>query len=318
MHCFLFHEKTRKCRRGAGETGPQGQKGPTGATGPTGEMGIQGLPGDPGDGFTGERGMQGETGIPGMIGVSGSGLSLLQVDNFGPVQSEVVQTYNVPADAKMLFVRLWGAGGGGGTVFPATNIFFTLQTMSVAGGGGGGGYAEGYITSLESSYQYLLALGGGEKYGNSTSGEPAIRSWFSDPFHLFADGGGGGSIMSTIQNASGFLQCVASGGSGGAAGGSLSSAWGTGSDGTDGFGVVNEETTIPIVYGGSGGAGASGSGNTTQQAVTTISTGITGQAGLPYGGGGGGSACIVPFTGTAPFFVGGRGSDAHLTILVYG
>lgn len=96
-------------------------------------------------------------------------------------------TYNKPANVTRLLIRALGAGGSGAS---GTN------TVS---GGGAGGYAEKFITSPSSSYNYTVGAGGaGVSSGNAgnAGGSTTIAG-------ITASGGAGGTIGSGAGAAGG-------------------------------------------------------------------------------------------------------------------
>lgn len=232
------------------------------------------------------------------------GLSIISVDSFG--SSISTNVYIVPQHAKILFICLWGAGGGGGG--GQTSEF--IGTTQCSGGGGGGSYVEGRISfPLQTQYEYYVARGGTGGIGFA-AGQSANVSWFSNPAHLCAFGGGGGAIMNSTATAE--RASVASGGIGGLASGILVTNAFAGSPGGNGFAASGPGRLCQGGYGGS-------SGNKSGQ---TLSTALTqgfqnGADGVRYGAGGGGTCSKSPTTSTQELF-GGNGSDGHLLVIAYG
>jgi hypothetical protein len=273
-------------------------------------------------GFTGFPGTQGPQGPQGAEGATGTGLVLLETVSFGALPQ--IQTYNVPAGTTLLFIRLWGAGGGGAG---AANSNVSADITAVVGGGGaGGGYAEAFIENPPSlSYDFFLATGGAGGVGYQT-GRSADLSWFSDPAHLQAEGGEGGSSVTAIQPPGGFA--FASGAieaaRGGESRGTMNTLALSGSAGEPPFARRSTSNTV-IAVGGMGGASATASGSSasgvarSRIAVSATVEARNGQAGNSYGGGGGGGAVsLTQSTGAILTATGGAGADAHLEIEAYG
>lgn len=187
---------------------------------------------------------------------------------------------------KTLQLMFWGADGGGG----GCGAMSGSGRIQCSGGGGGGGFAMGWISKPQSNYQYFVAEGarGGTGTLNATSGKNADLSWFSNPAHLYAFGGGGGSVVTRETS---FWNMVAIGGYGGVGGGCFSIYSASGNQGTDGCGFVNN-TSINAnltVIGGAGGAAGMKSGQSVSATIVSLPRAIPGTDGSNYGGGGGGA-----------------------------
>jgi hypothetical protein len=158
-------------------------------------------------------------------------------------------TYNKPSNVTRLLIRAVGGGGSG------------ASGSNTVSGGGAGGYAEKFITSPSSSYNYTVGAGGAG-VGSGNAGNPGGTTTIAG---MTASGGDGGTIGTGAGAAGGTasggdiniiggggthgnLNYIGSGGSstlagGGALGtgkpgfgaGSASSAGGTSSPGGDGY-----------------------------------------------------------------------------------
>jgi hypothetical protein len=311
---FCFPQWSRQCsikrKRSQGITGPPG------STGPTGERGDKGPDGPPGAGGAGCRGSMGSQGGTGATGATGSGLTLLQVSSFDPLQIPTIQTYTPPSNATHLYVRLWGAGGGGSGVGTPNNTIIGVDTMATGCGGGGGGYSEGFVTNLESSYSFFLAAGGLGGIGNQT-GANASTSWFGNPASLFAAGGSGGNNV-FLNPTGGIVSSQAEiGGEGGEGGGTSALVRLQGSRGTLAWGRIF--ATPHVNSGGRGGAGACQSGTSAGPRIILGGGFVNGANGTPYGGGGGGGVVTHLITSSVAVLAnGGSGGGSHMIVLAYG
>jgi hypothetical protein len=124
------------------------------------------------------------------------------------------QTYTVPAGVSAITVKMWGAGGGGGSIGSWT---FGFE-------GGAGGYSQGVI-AVTPGQQLTVVVGGGGLAGSGTNGakinETAGSSAFGgggiackNPSTDCRYGGGGGG-RSEIRTSGGTILMVAGGGGGG-------------------------------------------------------------------------------------------------------
>lgn len=90
------------------------------------------------------------------------------------------QFYTVPSTVGVLFVRIWGAGGSGGTLASKSN--------NINGyGGGSGGYTEAYLRVVPGEQLKIIVGGGG-----------ACQELNSNTFGSY--GGGGGGVIVDIQS----------------------------------------------------------------------------------------------------------------------
>lgn len=181
------------------------------------------------------------------------------------------QTWNKPARAKRVVVRVVGAGGGSGGC-AATGA----ATMATSGAGGGGGYSEKLFlaSALASSETIDVGTGGVAGTAGANNGAAGGTSKFAagKAYEVNATGGAGG----LGAFAAGGFATFTGGAGGTAAGGDLNVPGGVG-----GVGIVTSTTTCSNLNWG-------GSNPLAGQAPMLVGTG-TGNAGLGYGGGGGGS-----------------------------
>jgi collagen type VII alpha len=307
MCCFANFRTQKRCRGRRGVTGATGLTGVTGPTGCFGPFGPTGV------GLTGPTGGPGISGPTGPTGATGSGLTFLPTTPTNPNPSSfgetgTVATYMTPPTATLLYIQLWGAGGGGGGA--GANV-----TLGTGGGGGGGGYSETIISNPDASYRYFVASGGVGGVSAQT-GQPAQQSWFSNPAHLFANGGEGGGFLG-VENllARNF---TIPGGAGGLAGGTLATK------SVQGNSAENGNVTGPggpsfggVINGGAGAAAVFESGGTQSIAFSIAnSVGISnGTTGSPYGGGGAGALNNTQLPAAT---LGGSGNAGRLIISAYG
>ncbi|MCC6601065.1 MAG: hypothetical protein IT223_10380 [Crocinitomicaceae bacterium] len=175
------------------------------------------------------------------------------------------QTFAVPSCVSTIFVKMWGAGGGGNNA-----------------NGGAGGYTDGYI-SVTPGQQFKILVGGGGDLnhtvgtyefggggwtypdggngGGSGGGRTSLRDISNTIDLMTAGGGGGGGYMGGNDNF---------GGAGGGTNGALGSGSGSGAGGTQ----------------SSGGSGGTGNGGTAQSGSQY--QGGSNTSGWAGGGGGGG------------------------------
>lgn len=168
-------------------------------------------------------------------------------------------TYTPTPGTKMIYVEVVGAGGagagGGGT---------SATTLSGGSGGGGGGYASSLLTTVPSSANVLVGVGG-VGVANYGSGAPGGSSAFNNT--ITATGGTGGSgPSSSVANSS--VATQSGGGDGGiGSGGNLVNAKG-GTGGRSFFTSVNSSLSGdggasifsfgPRAVGGTSGPGENG------------------------------------------------------------
>lgn len=180
-------------------------------------------------------------------------MELQIIDIASLTATATISIYHTPPGTKALYVRLWGAGGGGAGTGSTNRV-----SCQIGGGGGGGGWVEGWFkNNLSTNYEYFVAFGanGGT---NFAGGATAEASWFSDPAHLYALGGGGGSSVTFTIRAIGTIS--ATGGFGGTAGGSNALSSGCGQQGGDGF--INGANLGRLNMAGCGGSCSRMSGQT--------------------------------------------------------
>ncbi len=183
-----------------------------------------------------------------------------------------LQTWTVPNGVFSIDVKMWGAGGAGGS-YNATRI----------NSGGSGGYVSGSLNVTPGQVLNLVVGSGGKVYPNNTTSQ--YGGGGAGGSSLYYCGGGGG--RSAIQFVSGTDYVTAGGGGGG--GTSRLSA-----------GNVN---TIGIAYGGAGGGVSGGaSGATYNCGAATGGTQSAGGTQVEALGNNGGSGSI---------YTGGNGNTVY-------
>lgn len=155
---------------------------------------------------------------------------------------------SIPLNTKKMYVQLWGAGGGGGTV----------GGWSFGANGGGGGYAAGEIFGLSTGTSLILQVGeGGLVNGSRVSFGGGGQANRTGSDNRYGSNGGGytGLFLNSVSHANSLL--IAGGGGGGGSSraqvGNYGGAGG-GSVGQDGFSAYDGK----IIYRGRGGSGFAG------------------------------------------------------------
>ena len=192
------------------------------------------------------------------------------------------QTWAVPAGVTYIYVKMWGAGGAGGS----------SGGWSYGSPGGGGGHSRGLIPVTAGNTLYLVVgVGGQTNYAGTTTpmyGGGGGLATNSD--NRYAGSGGGMAGIFTGSTPSQSNALIIAGGGGG--GGGSRAGWGN--YGGAGGGNVGQQGGSPYdnksAYGGFGGSqsggGTAGTGSNSGSAMV----GGTGGQGTsnPYGGAGGG------------------------------
>ena len=176
-------------------------------------------------------------------------------------------TYTTPNNAKVLFIEVFGAGGGSGGVDGQGN-----GTVAQSRGGGAGGYLQKRIAAPNATYTYTVGAAGSAGVAGNNDGGNGGTSTFTDgaSINLSSMGGAGGSGMSGTSGNS-----IGEGPLGGtSSGGDLNIA----GNPSGPRAIVNGESAC-LSNGGSSMLGAGGNSN----------AGGVGGAGLGYGSGAGGS-----------------------------
>lgn len=226
-----------------GPPGPPGPKGDTGPQGPQGDVGPQGPQGPKGD-----TGAQGTPGAPG----TSSGLN-------GRREFLSSGAFVVPAGIIRVSVDLYGAGGGGGAEscqsIPGfsggggayTSTILTVQSgdsLSVTvGSGGTGGIqspgVDGGDTQISDTNQVVLAVAFGGKGGGEKCDGLAAAGGASDPNALISHAGAGGQAFRGAGGAGYLVPGFPFQENGQFGGGGSSEVLGFGSNGQNGYAVLN-------------------------------------------------------------------------------
>jgi len=177
-------------------------------------------------------------------------------------------TWVRPLTARMIRIRVLGAGGGGGD---------GASSEETGGGGGAGGYSEGLIvaTGLTS---VTVTIGAGGTTGSGTGGVGGSSSFGS---HMSATGGAGGDVAGSA---------VFGGAGGVGSGGAVNTQGGPGDNGAP---TANE-------LGGAGGDSTLGGGgqtvgltNSNGSPGSVCGGGGSGGSDSPHIGGVGGVGCVI-------------------------
>jgi len=206
-----------------------------------------------------------------------------------------LQSWTIPSNVNYIFVKLWGAGGGGGS----------YGSWRQGATGGGGGYSEGIVPVVPGQTLYIRVGQNGYARWSSNKAYPDGGASSTSTGDNQYCGAGGGSTSIATPNVNANNWCMYAGGGGG--GGSVN-GWGRnpggaggGLTGEDGFTELTSYT--PYAYVGKAGTqsagGAGGTGGTAVGGAGSANQGGTTQNGNSYGGGGGGG-----------YYGGGSGSYA--------
>lgn len=197
--------------------------------------------------------------------------------------NEAANTWTVPAGVTRIFVKMWGAGGGGGS----------YGGWRQGGLGGGGGFTHGLFNVVPGEVIQIRPGGKGwERPGSATAypdGGGAATSGGSD--NQYSSNGGGSSSIRIPSISATVYAMYAGGGGGGGAGISY-----TVSSGGAGGGLTGQPGTKASYFStttqGSGGTqtagGAGGTGDWSTGGAGTAGQGGTHQSTYMYGAGGGG------------------------------
>lgn len=207
-------------------------------------------------------------------------------------------------------------GGGGGGVLPVASHDVTGQAYAIVVGAGGTGGGATPTNGSDSSFDGLVATGGGA--GGQGFGGPAGNKAGSDGG---AGGGGGGDTVATepggtgvsgqgFAGGAGFLNNISPSGGGGGGAGAIGTAAMNNQGGNGGAGLASTISGASVTYGG-GGAGAgwtanvgtAGAGGGGAASITVAGTDGTanlgggGGAGINGGNGGTGTVILSYVTG---------------------
>lgn len=198
--------------------------------------------------------------------------------------NEAANTWTVPAGVTFIFVKMWGAGGGGGQ-------YGGWRQGSL---GGGGGYSHGLIPVIPGEIITIRQGGRGTNAPGSTKAYPdGGGSSLSAGDNQYSANGGGSSSINVPSIAVTWCMIAGGGGGGGAVNGFAVNSGGAGGGITGQAGSrtgYTQQSTL-INYGGGGtqsAGGTAGTGANTTGGAGSLYQGGTHQHSNCYGGGGGG------------------------------
>jgi hypothetical protein len=221
------------------------------------------------------------------------------------------QSYVVPSNAKYVIAQCWGAGGasqGSGSA-----------PMYNTGNGGGGGYTKSKIINIAGKTLNIIVGEGGSTVNNGgnandTYGGGGGQMLNGDTNYGSASGGGRSAVQLMIGGV--FSDIVTAGGGGAAGGNNISGSsdyFNMGSGGAGGGSIggnAENNSSVSVMYGGTGGTQTTGGTNGTSVTGSTANAHNGGQyiggGNNQYGGGagsgfeGGGYGGIVYFNGFTP------------------
>jgi len=257
-------------------------------------------------------------------------------------------TWTKPSGASLVFVRVWGAGGGGsgGSVRGAS------LAKTAGYGGGGGAYFEKwfYASALPATVSVTVGAGGTGAAGSTTAtptnggigGSSSFGTYITCSNGSFLHGGNvnnSGAISGDLSATFSYLGSSDSngfygGGAGGVGTAGFKSQFGGGGGGYGGAESASNVLDAPYVggissqnTGGGGAAGTSVAGAPTAGgaatgagcggggggSATTTNGAAGGAGGFPGGGGGGGGTSRTGFTGGA----GGAGGAGYVEVYTW-
>jgi hypothetical protein len=194
------------------------------------------------------------------------------------------QSWVVPVGVTRIFVKMWGAGGGGGS----------YGSWRQGSPGGGGGYTQGLMTCTAGETITIRVGGGGISVPGAAKAWPdgGGASLSGGDNQYSANGGAGTSILIPSISGSAYCLYAGGGGGGGCVNGYSVNAGGAGGGLTGQNGCKTGYTqSSGINYGGGGtqsAGGTAGTGNSTTGGAGSLYQGGTHQNANCYGGGGGG------------------------------
>jgi hypothetical protein len=193
-----------------------------------------------------------------------------------------VQSLTLPADARTILVKAWGAGGGAGTV----------GGWVYGADGGGGGYSTAIINGVSGTLGVVTGQQGYRNQGAGSGFGGGRSASNNNVDNRYGAGGGGysGVFSSTTINQANALVIAGGGGGGGSSRAGTGNAGGAGGGSTaqDGFSPYDSKTSYAGRAGTQLGAGADSSCDSANTAGGQGAL-LGGQCRLNcYGGGGGG------------------------------
>ena len=199
-------------------------------------------------------------------------------------ENAAVNYWQVPAGITSIFVKMWGAGGGGGS----------YGGWRQGGLGGAGGYSHAIVPVVPGEIITVRPGGPGLAVPGTAKGFPdgGGASPSGGDNRYCASGGGSSSILVPSISSTAYCMFAGGGGGGGACNGYAVHSGGAGGGlrGQPGFSTAYTEVSGPQ-WGGGGGiivGGSAGVGSNNPGAAGTFNQGATHPSANCYGGGGGG------------------------------
>jgi hypothetical protein len=191
-------------------------------------------------------------------------------------------TWVVPAGVYFIFVKMWGAGGGGGA----------YGGWRQGSNAGGGGYTQGIIpVTPGETITYRVGQRGYSRWSTNKAYPDGGGSSTGGGDNQYCGSGGGSTSIKVLSLSSEYCMFAGGGGGGGCANGYAFNSGGAGGGLQGQPGAYTAYNSGGTNFGGGGkqdSGGRGGTGNNTTGGAGSFKQGGTHQNGNSYGGGGGG------------------------------
>ena len=191
-------------------------------------------------------------------------------------------TWVVPAGVTYIFVKMWGAGGGGGA----------YGGWRQGSNAGGGGYSQGIIpVTAGETITYRVGQRGYSRWSTNKAYPDGGASSTGGGDNQYVGSGGGSTSIKVLSLSSEFCMFAGGGGGGGSANGYAFNSGGAGGGLQGQPGAYTAYNSNGTNFGGGGtqtAGGRGGTGNNSTGGAGSFKQGGTHQNSNSYGGGGGG------------------------------